>query len=327
MIKNPQQLLEFVLALSTFVLVLSVWIGGVVLWSSRRAERTRKVRRRLGLHSGETAQRELHLWHEGREVTTRVPYHRLVGGLHWRIEQMFLHAGWPMTFGQIATMFAGILSATVVFAWYVTANISLAIGVSLAMFVIVRIVILTRITRRESQFEHQLVDALELAARSLRAGHPLLGAFQLLSEEMAPPVRDVFANICQQHGLGAELDVVLREKSSESASSDMKLFATSVAIQMQTGGNLADLMDRLAAVIRDRIRLHRRVRILTAQTQMSKRVLIALPFIMFLLLNVINPKYMRPFYEVTSAKIMLAAAVALLAMGAWVMNRMVRLKY
>src|SRR5436309_15893400 len=105
---------------------------------------------------------------------------------------------------------------------------------------------------------------------------------------MQPPISEVFFGICQRYGMGGDLEEVLRDAGEESASSDMKLFATSVAIQIRTGGNLADLMERLAFVIRDRMRLHRRVRVLTSQTQMSKRVLLCLPFIMFVLLNVLN---------------------------------------
>jgi len=208
-----------------------------------------------------------------------------------------------------------------------TRNPLLAVGVSIAILIVLRIVLLARVAKREALFETQLVDALELAARSLRAGHPLLGAFQLLSEEMREPISLVFSDICQRHGMGANLEEVLRESGEQSASSDMKLFATSVAIQIRTGGNLADLMERLAFVIRDRMRLHRRVRVLTAQTQMSKRVLLALPFIMFVLLNVLNPLYMSKFYTELSGKLMLAVAVFLLAFGAWVMNRMASLKY
>src|ERR1043165_2227365 len=106
---------------------------------------------------------------------------------------------------------------------------------------------------------------------------------------MREPISLVFSDICQRHGMGADLEEVLRDAGDQSASSDMKLFATSVAIQIRTGGNLADLMERLAFGTRDRMRLHRRVRVLPAQTQMSKRVLLGLPFIMFVLLNVLTP--------------------------------------
>jgi tight adherence protein B len=127
--------------------------------------------------------------------------------------------------------------------------------------------------------------------------------------------------------MGADLEQVLRDAGEESASDDMKLFATSVAIQIRTGGNLADLMERLAAVIRDRIRVHRRARVLTAQTQMSKRVLIALPFILFILLNIINPDYMSPFMKETAAQVMLAIGIGLLIIGSWLMNKLAVIKY
>ncbi|MCH8153024.1 MAG: hypothetical protein IH830_11720 [Planctomycetes bacterium] len=96
---------------------------------------------------------------------------------------------------------------------------------------------------------------------------------------------------------------------------------------MRTGGNLADLMDRLAVVVRDRIRLGRRMRILTAQTQMSKRVLIVLPFIIFILFNILNPDYMAPLYTTNVGNFLLAISALGLAIGAWVMNRMAVLKY
>jgi tight adherence protein B len=127
--------------------------------------------------------------------------------------------------------------------------------------------------------------------------------------------------------MGADLEQVLRDAGDDSASDDMKLFATSVAIQIRTGGNLADLMERLALVIRDRIRVHRRARVLTAQTQLSKRVLVALPFILFVLLNIINPDYMRPFFEERAAQIMLGIGVCLLMVGMWLMNRLAIIKY
>lgn len=324
---KQQQVILFVLAVSTFVLVMSLWIGGILVWSAKRSVQSRKVQRRLGLARQVRGERTLHLWLEGRELTTTVPMlGRSVSRLR-KLEYQFHQAGWMLSLGQILVFIAGVVVITSAFMLLVTGNPLLAVGMSVALLIVMRIFLLARVARREALFENQLVDALELAARSLRAGHPLLGAFQLLSEEMREPISLVFSDICQRHGMGADLEEVLRDAGDQSASSDMKLFATSVAIQIRTGGNLADLMERLAFVIRDRMRLHRRVRVLTAQTQMSKRVLLTLPFIMFVLLNVLNPTYMSSFYTEFAGKIMLGAAVFLLALGAWVMNRMADLRY
>jgi len=327
---NPdvQQIILIVLAVSTFALVLSLWIGGMLLWASRKAAQTGKVRRRLGLESGTTAgEKVLHLWHEGRDVTTTVPLSVSPNTWLRRQDQMLRRADLPLTGAQALTMTAGIVLITIAFVIVLSKNIILAAGVALGVIVVLRILVSMRVTRRETLFEGQLVDALELAARSLRAGHPLMGAFQLLSEEMSPPVSVIFAEICQRHGMGGDLEQVLRESGNESGSDDMKLFATSVAIQLRSGGNLADLMERLALVIRDRIRVHRRARVLTAQTQMSKRVLIALPIILFVVLNAINPNYMKPFYTDVRAQVMLGAGAVLLAFGTWLMGRMAVVKY
>lgn len=107
----------------------------------------------------------------------------------------------------------------------------------------------------------------------------------------------------------------------------MKLFATSVATQMHSGGNLADMMDRLATVIRDRIRLTQRIRVLVAQTEFSKRCLIALPFFVFIMINAINPQYMEPLYTTSMGQVLMGVTIANLLVGTWVMNILSKLKY
>jgi tight adherence protein B len=329
MLSGKIDIVQLTIGASAFILVFAVWIGVLLAMAARRAAQQEKVKHRLGLgrrHGEHTTQRTLHLWHEGRQVSTTVEGLGRLGFVQ-KVEKNFQEAGWDMGFGQVVVLLGGIFFFLFAFLMVITGNWMVSIGAVIAVFVIFRIVLFDRIARREALFEVQLLDALELAARSLRAGHPLLGAFHLLSEEMQPPISQVFNDICQRHGMGANLEQLLREAGDRSSSADMKLFATSVAIQIRTGGNLADLMDRLAAVIRDRMRLQRRVRVLTAQTQMSKRILIALPFVLFILLNFINPKYMAPFYNAFAGKVMLAIGIFLLAVGAWIMNKMVQLKY
>jgi len=323
-----QQFIIVTLAGSTFLLVLSLWIGAVLLWSSRKRAKVGRVRRRLGIESGHAgSERTLHLWLEGQKVSTKVRGERTRLSFLTRMELFFAKAGFELSGLQAVIFLLGIVAICTVFTAAVTRNMVLGAGLSVAVLVVFRIVMLARIASRESLFEEQLMDAMELASRSLRAGHPLMGAFQLLSEEMAPPVQTVFADICQQHGMGADLEGILRDAGDDSSSEDMKLFATSVAIQVRTGGNLADLMERLAAVIRDRMRLNRRVRVLTAQTQLSKRILVALPFVLFIVLNIMNPKYMSQFYDTVAGQVMLGVGVLLLALGIWIMNKLADLRY
>ena len=105
------------------------------------------------------------------------------------------------------------------------------------------------------------------------------------------------------------------------------LFTASLVIQLRTGGNLADMLELLGHVIRDRRRLFRRVRTLTAQTQLSKRVLVVVPFVLFVMLYVLNPDYLKPLYATSTGVILLLTAGALLGVGTWFMNRIAILRY
>jgi tight adherence protein B len=119
----------------------------------------------------------------------------------------------------------------------------------------------------------------------------------------------------------------LQRVAAQSASSDLKLFATAVSIQLRSGGNLADVMDRLSFVIRDRIRLGRRVKVLTAQTNLSKRILLGFPFVMFFIINIINPEYAALLTDTTTGNKLLAAGGVMMMFGSYVMNKLAVLKY
>jgi len=183
-----------------------------------------------------------------------------------------------------------------------------------------------KVHRNAQKFERQLVDGLELCARALKAGHPLLAAFQLIADEIPAPVGQIFAEICQQQALGVRMEDALRRSAMQTKNEDMQLFSAAMAIHLRSGGNLAEVMQGLAFVIRERLRLGRRFRTLIAQTQISKRILIAMPIIMFAVLNMISPDYMAQMYLNPFGQIMLACAAIGLLLGWFVMNKMANLK-
>ncbi|HWE93526.1 MAG TPA: type II secretion system F family protein [Tepidisphaeraceae bacterium] len=322
MFDDPHKLFNLLLAVATFGLILSVWLVMVLLWSMKRKHKSSEVEQRLKLVQPDlqdgSGGRVLRLWHEGREATTIVPGLGNDGGLSRGLERMRLDAGAEAPLGSILTSVAGAMAVAAVAGYLLTsslmASIALPVGVLLAFYIYVT----QRISKRRATFERQLTDALDLAARSLRVGHPLMGSFRMISEELPEPVGALFAEVCQQQELGVAMDQALREIARRSQSDDLKLFATCVVIQLSSGGNLADMMERLANVIRERNRLARRVRVLTAQTQFSKRILLALPFFIFLLLATVNPGYMRPLYTTgTGQFLMFCSAVGLLC--GWLM--------
>lgn len=325
---DVQTLITTVLAVVAFVLVLSVWATGMLLWLQRRKRRDKKVESRLELdHLASSGKRTITLWHKGEAITSTVVTESRSRSLIQKLDQECRLAGWDVPVWSLIPCVVGAAIIVAIIVAVVTGNNLLGLASALGVVVVFRIFMNSRIDKREARFETQLVDAMELAARSLRAGHPLFGAFQLISEEMTPPVSTMFGDLCQRNEMGESLSSSLQEISEASNSADMKMFATSIAIQMKTGGNLADLMGRLASVIRERMRLNRRVRILVTQTQMSKRVLIALPVFTFFILNFINPVYMSTLYTTFPGRILLGVGATGLAIGAWLINKMAKLSY
>ena len=326
---DSHELLRLTIMVSVFVLIFALWIMAVMLWVARRAAQQEKLHRRLEMIAQPNVGqgRILRLWSEGRELTTIVPGIGSRAQLFGRFDQLRRLAGIQASVG---TILLGIVSAAVIAAllvYLIAPSLLVAGCAAVTVLLVMWIYVQQRISKRVVHFESQLVDALELAARSLRAGHPLPGAFRLIAEEIPAPVGTVFAEVCQQQTLGIGIDQSLRKAADHCPSPDLKLFATSVIIQMRSGGNLADMMERLSQVIRERMRLSRRVRVLTAQTQFSKRILLAMPLVVFVILNVLNAEYMRPIYTTHDGHVLLAIAAAGLLVGAWIMNRLAIIRY
>ena len=324
---NAQELLNTILMTSVFVLVLSTWSICVVLWFIQYVRRQRQMRERLGLGDADTQRSQaLRLWRE--EYTTRSETGRPQReSLLERLERLRVDAGWKTPALIVFLAVFGVSVLVVVAAIMLRAGVWIGLAGAAIVITVFWGITNRRIATRVGQFERQFVDSLGIAARALRAGHPLVGAFQLISQEVEDPLGSIFGEICQEQALGIDLQNSIQRVASASRNTDLKLFATAVTIQMNSGGNLAELMDTLASVMRSRIRLHRRVRVLTAQTQLSKRILTGLPVLMFILLNVTAPTYMEMFYETWTGRYMLAATTASILVGIWAMSRLSVLHY
>lgn len=244
-----------------------------------------------------------------------------------RLERMRADAGFEVPLLTLIFGLIGIGSALALMVFLWTSSMLAAGGAFLSVVMIFWTYWGYRIERQRALFDRQFVDALELAARSLRAGHPLGGAFQLIATEIPSPVGETFAAICQHEMMGSGYATAINDVAEGTENEDLRMFATSVAIQLESGGNLADLMERLAAVVRDRVRLSRRFRVLTAQTRFSKNTLLALPFVMFLVINLLNPEYMSSLYGTDGGRQLMAIAAGGLLIGAWMMNRLAKLEY
>jgi Flp pilus assembly protein TadB len=298
-------------SVAVFLLVVSVWCIGVFLWLGRYLFKLEGVRRRLGLTSEANKDSEtLRLWRDMQiEQAPKETVEKETFTLAQKVNHWIIDAGWKVPFRAVVF---GVLGAAV-FAFIILYNLIGGVwlgacGVLATIYIFLQYT-QNRIMQRTNLFERQLVDALGIAGRALRAGHPLVGAFQLIAEEISDPVGVIFQQIVQEQAFGSDLKGSLQKVAKDSRNTEFKLFSTAVTVQVQSGGNLADLMDSLSSVIRSRIWLNKRIRVLTAQTQFSKIVLISMPIFMFFILNAINPEYMQPLYTTPTGNLLMVLLI------------------
>jgi len=181
--------------------------------------------------------------------------------------------------------------------------------------------------KRLKRFISQFPDTLEMLARSLRAGHSFTGALQLVAQEMPPPVGPEFQKIFDEQNLGVPFRQALLDLTERVNLLDVKFFVTAVLIQRETGGNLAEIIDKIAYVIRDRFRIQGQLRIHTAQARLSGLILAFLPPTLGFVIFVMNPNYLKPLWFDPLGNLMIGMAVVLQITGMLVIRKIVRIKF
>src|SRR5262249_40383381 len=172
----------------------------------------------------------------------------------------------------------------------------------------------------------QLPDAMELVARALRAGHSLAAGMHVVAEEMPAPISKEFGQVYEEQNLGIPLEEAMKGMCDRVPNLDLRFFVTSVAIQRQTGGDLAEILDKIGYVIRERYRILGQVKALTAEGRLSGVVLIALPFLLFLVMLHIKPDYVEMLWTSPTGIKMSLFALGMQVLGALVIKKIVDIK-
>jgi tight adherence protein B len=197
---------------------------------------------------------------------------------------------------------------------------------ALAMATLPLLWLMFRRSRRMKAFAVQLPDALELTARALRAGHSLASGFNLVREEMAAPIGKEFGRVFEEQNLGVSMDDSLSGLTRRVPNLDLKFFATAIVLQKQTGGDLAEILDKIGYIIRERFKIWGQVQALTGEGRLSGIVLLALPPVLFLAVYRLNPDYVMMLFTDPMGKKMLAGAVVMQVLGALVIRKIINIK-
>jgi len=185
------------------------------------------------------------------------------------------------------------------------------------------------IVMREMRFrkcDELLPEAIDLMARGLRAGHALTAVLEMVSEEVAEPIASEFKRLHEEHALGLPLREATMNLVSRLPRDDMRFLATAILLQKETGGNLAVILDKTAAVARERARLRGQLRIYTAQGRITGWVLCMMPFIMFGLLSTINWQFEKLLFTEHMGRVMVYGALMLMAAGVLWIRKIIDVK-
>jgi tight adherence protein B len=186
--------------------------------------------------------------------------------------------------------------------------------------------VLLRRRKRLRAFAAQLPDALEMIARSLRAGQSLGFGMSMISTEMGSPIAKEFGRVFEEQNLGIPMEDTLDGLTNRIPNLDLKFFVTAVVLQRQTGGDLAEILDKIGSLIRERFRIWGQVQALTGEGRLSGVVLLALPVVLFLAVYQLNPGYISLLFTDPLGKKMLGVAIFMQIIGALVIRKIVNIK-
>jgi tight adherence protein B len=181
-------------------------------------------------------------------------------------------------------------------------------------------------SRRQKKFAAQFPDAIDIIVRSLRAGHPVPIAINMVARELGDPIGSEFGTVTDEITYGADLETAMRNLYFRVGTDDLPLFVTAVAIQGSTGGNLGEILQNLSAVIRLRFKMRRKIRALAAEGRASALILSSLPIGMFVVINFLVPSFYSSVWHEDLTKIALVLAGCWMGVGNFIMYRLVNFR-
>ncbi len=211
------------------------------------------------------------------------------------------------------------------FASILTRNSALSILVAMVSLCLPTLYLKKQKRKRMEKFEKQLPEALGFLARALKAGHAFTSGMKLVSEEFEDPLGPEFEEAVDEINFGLAVSDALKNMVNRVECPDLRFFAVSVILQRETGGNLAEIIEGLAHLIRERFRFRRKVKTITAEGRLSGVILMAIPFALFFVLHIIAQEYASTLYTDPIGITLTVGALIMMFIGMFVIKRIVKL--
>lgn len=254
-------------------------------------------------------------------VSTLPALDRLLGGreITSRLAQKLQGAGVDMTPGRLVlgmgiSAFVMMLVGQWILGSIIGAAVGTGIGLLLPIFWLGR-----KERKRLDTFQEQLPEALDMLVSAMKAGYSFQAAMKFIGEEVPEPLGPEFARFYEEQRLGMEVRTALLVLQERVDSLDLRMFVTAILIQRESGGNLSEVLGKISTLMRERAAIKGEIATLTAESKLSARILGALPFVVFGMVNLLNPGFMRPMMATNAGPWVFFAAGLSVALGYWMM--------
>ncbi|OZA28554.1 MAG: pilus assembly protein TadB [Hydrogenophilales bacterium 17-61-9] len=313
---------------AVFFAVVLLLEGFYQLWNATRGPEIQRINQRIQSMSAGSYEGRSAFLIKKRLLSQSPAVEQVLLGIHriHRLDRLLEQSGSTMSVAQLlamtllAALTALLLGLFLGLPWFV------ALLLALAAASLPYIAVLNKKLKRVSKIERQLPDVLDLMSRALRAGHAFPSALEMVAKEGLQPIAQEFRVVSDEVNFGIPMEDALNNLAVRVPVTDLRYFVIAVLIQRDTGGNLAELLDNLARLIRERFKLLGHIKVLSAEGRLSAWILTILPFAMIALINIINPHLMSVLWTDSLGQKLSLAAMAVMVLGVIWMWRIIKIR-
>lgn len=329
LLRKKEVLMDLVISIAMFFSILCIIAGILLLLKNRQDDASDRVREQLRILSKKTER------NSNPDILRR---RRKLSDIPW-LDKVFLdilflrkidrilqqsNIQYPLSIFILSSFLLAFIG------YYITLQITgdylISIPAPGVMGVIPFLYIFLKKRLRMKKFERQLPDALDLVARSLRVGHTFSAGLQMIAQEFEDPIKTEFAAVIDEINFGAGIKEALKNLTERVDCAELGFFAVAVSIQRETGGDLAEILENIAYLIRERFKLQGRIAALSAEGKLSAMILIGLPIFIAISLSVINPEYIKILVTDSIGKMLVGVSIGMMFLSILIMKKIVTIK-
>ncbi|HUO16042.1 MAG TPA: type II secretion system F family protein [Verrucomicrobiae bacterium] len=316
------------IAFIAFVVVAIAAFAGFSLFDQRSAQ-ARLLKERLAEQQKGPVQPEEELALVRDEQLSQIP---VLDSLLRRservsaIQKMLSQAGMTMRAGNFLALSAAAGVAATILTYMVSGRFEFAWIAMIVGFLLPYSYVSYQRNKRYAKFEELFPEAIDTLARAVRAGHAFTTALEMISGEVGEPVAGEFRQLYEEQKFGMPVRDALLNLTERMPSVDVKFFVTAVMLQRETGGNLAEILDNLSYVIRERFKIQRQVRVYTAQGRLTMALLMGMPPIIVTVMMVLNPGFIHPLFSDPIGHTLVVAGITLQTVGYFVIRKIIKIQ-